>query len=75
METAEDKLSFLSTARLATLDMESLNPDATQNWLNLTDNDFDSFIPIASKETKGAKTAGQATRGFPDVFLWSRNKP
>jgi predicted helicase len=35
-----------------------IKPDAKQNWINLTDNDFDSFIPIASKKTKAAKTKG-----------------
>jgi predicted helicase len=59
METAEDKLSFLSTARLAALQFDEVRPDAKQNWINQTDNDFDSFIPIASKETKAAKTPGQ----------------
>ena len=69
METAEDKLSFLSTARLSALDMESVKPDAKQNWLNLTDNDFDSFIPIASKETKAAKTQGQERAIFKLISL------
>jgi predicted helicase len=59
MEAAEDKLLFLSTARLSSLDLENVKPDAKQNWINLTDNDFDMFIPIGSKETKAAKTKGQ----------------
>ena len=49
METAEDKLAFLSTAQLSKLDMSEVKPDAKQNWLNLTENDFDNFIPIASR--------------------------
>ena len=47
------------SARLSALDMVSLKPDGKQNWLNLTDNDFESFIPIASKETKAARVTGQ----------------
>ena len=39
--------------------MSEVKPDAHGNWLRQTDNDFDSFIPIASKETKAAKTPGQ----------------
>jgi predicted helicase len=53
METAEDKLSFVSNARLPALEMDTLKPDEKQNWLHLTNNDFDKFIPIALKETKG----------------------
>lgn len=59
METAEDKLNFLSNVRLAALEFDVVKPDAKQNWINQTDNDFESFIPIASKETKAAKTEGQ----------------
>jgi predicted helicase len=65
METAEDKLSFLSTARLSSLHMESVKPDAKQNWLNLTENDFDNFIPVAVRR-------GNFGRGQTDprsVFL------
>jgi len=38
---------------------ELIKPDAAGNWINQTDNDFDSFIPIASKQTKAAKTPGR----------------
>jgi predicted helicase len=38
---------------------EELRPDARNNWLDLTDNDFETFIPLASKETKAAKTAAK----------------
>lgn len=53
METAEDKLSFISNARLSMLAVDTVKPDVKQNWLHLTNNDFDNFIPIALKETKG----------------------
>lgn len=59
LETRDDKLAFVSTARLSALATSDVKPDAKQNWLNLTDNDFDSYLPIASKETKAAKTPGQ----------------
>ncbi len=55
----DEKREFLATKRLSERDFESIRPDADNNWLNLTNNDFDKFIPIASKETKAAKTQGQ----------------
>lgn len=55
-ETAEDKLAFLASSRLATLETEEIKPDAKANWLGQTDNDFDSLIPSASKETKAARS-------------------
>jgi predicted helicase len=60
MATAEEKLSFLSGARLSELAMEEVAPDKNGNWLNLTSNDFDSLIPLASKGTKQGKRGDKA---------------
>ena len=38
------------------LDFDEVQPDKAGNWVNLTNNDFDTLIPLASKETKAAKT-------------------
>ena len=59
METADDKLSFLGSNPLRSLKFEQVKPDKTHNWVNLTDNDFEDHIPLASKDTKAAKTAGK----------------
>ncbi|WP_255565165.1 type ISP restriction/modification enzyme [Methylovirgula sp. HY1] len=57
MDTAEDKLSFLSSARcLVALEFDEVKPDDKQNWINLAQNDFGNFIPIGMKETKAAKS-------------------
>ena len=59
METAEEKLSWLSKARLDGIEHSEIRPDAKHNWLNLTDNDFDSLLPVASKAAKAAKKPSQ----------------
>ncbi|MCP9629575.1 N-6 DNA methylase [Rhodopseudomonas palustris] len=59
METADDKLSWLEHARLSGLPLETLHPDAKANWINQTDNDFDTFIPIADKKSKVATNKSQ----------------
>jgi len=59
METAEEKLSFLANHPMRNLDFDEVQPDKTHNWLNLTSNDFETLIPLASKETKAAKTVTQ----------------
>ncbi|PPD42892.1 MAG: DNA methyltransferase [Methylocystis sp.] len=59
METREDKLSILATAKMEAIEVSEIRPDTKQTWLNQTDNDFDDFIPVASKETKAAKSAGK----------------
>src|SRR3989475_371438 len=59
LETAEDKLAFLGSAKLQALSVEQIRPDATHNWINLTHNDFDTLMPIATKEAKAAKKPSQ----------------
>jgi predicted helicase len=36
-----------------------VRPNARGDWINQTVNDFDTFIPIADKETKSTKVSGQ----------------
>lgn len=59
METAEEKLAFLGSQPMRSLQFDEVSPDKASNWINLTHNDFDSLIPLASKATKAAKTAAQ----------------
>lgn len=64
METAEEKLSFLANHQLNQLAFDAITPDKNHNWINLSDNDFDSLIPVANKETKAAKTQAQENALF-----------
>jgi predicted helicase len=59
MESAEEKLAFLASHPMRALDFDEVQPDKAGNWVNLTNNDFDTLIPLANKETKAAKTAGK----------------
>ena len=57
LETAEEKLGFLANHPMRALDFDEVQPDKTGNWVNLTNNDFETLMPLASKATKAAKTA------------------
>ncbi len=59
LETAEEKLAFLASQPLRSLQLDEVSPDKAGNWLNLANNDFDSLIPLASKGTKAAKSAAK----------------
>jgi predicted helicase len=59
LETADEKLAFLARHPMRGLPFDEVQPDKTGNWLNLTNNDFETLIPLASKETKAAKTAAK----------------
>ncbi|MDP2354493.1 MAG: type ISP restriction/modification enzyme [Beijerinckiaceae bacterium] len=56
-EVASDKLSWLSSSESIThLDFELVRPDAKHNWVNKTENDWDSLLPIVTKATKAGRS-------------------
>jgi predicted helicase len=58
-ETAEDKLAFLGSTNISTIQFDNIKPDTKNYWINIADNDFDTLIPSASKETKLSKSSSQ----------------
>jgi predicted helicase len=50
--SAEAKLELVSAAKIETLDMQRIEPDAKGNWLNHTDNDFETLLPVSTKAAK-----------------------
>ena len=58
LETADEKLSFLASHPMRRLEFDEVSPDKNANWVNLTNNDFDTLLPLASKETKAGNAAG-----------------
>ncbi len=54
-ERRTDKLSYLNNAALSGITFEEITPDARANWLNQSDSDFESLVPLANKQTKMAK--------------------
>ncbi len=59
MDTSEEKLAWLSQVKASDATFVQITPDKNANWINLTENDWDSMIPVADKVTKAAKTKGQ----------------
>lgn len=68
-ETAEEKLSFLGGARIGGLSFEEVRPDAKGNWINQTSNDFNTLLPIATKEVKAATKAAREKAIFKRYSL------
>ena len=69
LETADEKLAFLASHPMRRLDFDEVQPDKTSNWVNLTNNDFETLLPLASKETKAAKTAAGERAIFKSYSL------
>ena len=59
MDTAEDKLAWLSAVKASDAGFTEVTPDKTANWINQNLNDWDTLIAVADKKTKAAKVKGQ----------------
>jgi predicted helicase len=51
-ELATEKLDFLRSTKFGELKFEHIQPDSRHNWLNITHNDWDDLLPLASKASK-----------------------
>jgi predicted helicase len=59
-ETAAQKLSFLANTRLDDVDFEPITPDEKNNWINLSNNDFGSLAPLATREAKRQRDSSRS---------------
>ncbi len=50
--TREDKLNILSAAKIESLAMEKIEPDATGNWLDMDASDHTSLLPLVGDNEK-----------------------
>ena len=67
METADEKLAWLSGSRPARLSFDEVQPDAKANWVNLTSTDFDALLPLIDKQVKAGAT-GSRDRAIFKLF-------
>ena len=63
-EIAEDKLSWLASAKLEELQFTAVRPDAAGHWVQIGGEEFSTFLPVADRMTKSAETA----RGDRAIF-------
>lgn len=81
----EEKRAFIAGKRLSDIAFEIVKPDSKANWIGLSENDWDAFLPIASKEARAAKTDSRARAIFKtyalgvstnrDEWLYGMEKP
>lgn len=48
----EQKLQWFTENPVSQIHFQHISPDKNNNWINLEENDFDSFLPVYSKEAK-----------------------
>ena len=63
-EVARDKLAYLKETGLENIPFESITPAAKNNWLNQSNSNFESLIPLADRQTKLAKSVDEEQAVF-----------
>lgn len=51
-----EKLEWFRDNKIKNIPFQRIKPDKQNNWLDITDNDFDELIPVASREVKAGKS-------------------
>ncbi|GCL50726.1 adenine specific DNA methyltransferase [Microcystis aeruginosa NIES-3804] len=74
LDTAAQKLEFLSSTKLNQLDFEHIIPDKKHNWLNQSDNDFNQLLPLIDKEVKSGKSEKAVFKLFSLGIATHRDK-
>ena len=55
-QTKYEKLKWFDRKIFQKIDFDHIIPDQKANWINLTDNDFDQFLPLIDKQVKAGKS-------------------
>lgn len=78
----EEKLDWFANTKFDKIPFDHITPDQKGNWINLTDNDFDTFLPLIDKDVKAGKSQaaifqlfsrGVATQRDEWVYDFSRD--
>ncbi|MDJ1174256.1 type ISP restriction/modification enzyme, partial [Roseofilum capinflatum] len=56
LQTVEEKLAVLASRKFEQFEFKHIQPDKKQNWIKLTDNDFDQLLPLVDKEVKAGRS-------------------
>ncbi len=67
LETAEDKLAFVGSARASAIVFDELRADSRGNWLGT--NDYEAMLPLADKKVKAGKSRSALFR----LFSWGNS--
>lgn len=71
---ANDKKDYLRENKLENLAFERIVPDKKNNWINLADNDFESLLPVISKQVKLGKAEEAVFRLFSLGVVTARDE-
>ncbi len=69
-----DKLEWFKNNPFQKIEFDKIIPDDKGNWINLTDNDFESLMPVCDKEVKANKSQQAIFRLFSLGVVTARDE-
>lgn len=70
----EDKLEWFSENKIQNIPFEHIQPDKNNNWLDITDNDWETMIEVCSKEVKSGKIGNALFELFSNGIVTARDE-
>lgn len=70
----EEKLQWLAETKLRDIQFEQISPDNKNNWLNLTETNFEDLIPVADKMVKLGMVNNALFRIFAPGVVTARDE-
>lgn len=70
----KEKLDWFQATKLRDINFQKIHPDNKGNWINQTDNDFDSLLPLVDKEVKTGKGEQAIFRLFANAIKTNRDE-
>lgn len=73
-ELRENKLNYIKSTAFKDVNFQHINPDKNNNWINQTDNNFDSLLPLIDKEVKSGKAETAVFKLFSSGLKTQRDE-
>ncbi|MEJ7671705.1 MAG: type ISP restriction/modification enzyme [Chitinophagaceae bacterium] len=69
-----EKLAWFAEHKLQNIEFQNITPDKNNNWINNSDNDWDSLIAVCNKEVKRGKTKEAIFELFTNGIVTNRDQ-
>ncbi|MFM6320916.1 MAG: N-6 DNA methylase, partial [Microcystis panniformis] len=73
-ELRENKISYLATSKFNQISFAHITPDKNFNWINQSDNDFESLLPLVDKDVKAGKAEEAVFKLFSSGLKTQRDE-
>lgn len=70
----EQKLQWFTENPLKKIHFKHIQPDKNNNWINIADNDFETLLPLCSKDVKSGKSKKALFELFTNGVVTNRDE-